>query len=84
MVADHERRSQGQPEQPSTCKKLPEMPPEVLHAVAKAMLAACDSSLGAWNRLSLVSRDWRQALKGARNAALAVARLLTKHEIHLL
>ena len=83
MAANHQRRSQDQPEQLSTARKLPELPPEVLRAVAKATLAACDSSLGAWLRLSMVSRDWRQTLKGEWKARPVLAGLLTKCKVDL-
>ena len=53
------------PQLPLTANKPPELSPEVWHVVARATLAACDDSLGAWLRLSMVSRDWRLALKGS-------------------
>ncbi len=48
-----------------SARKLPALPPEVWQVIAKATLAASDSSLSAWLQLSMVSRNWRQALKGA-------------------
>ena len=50
---------------PQGSRRLPALPPEVWQVIARATLAACNNSLSAWLQLSMVSRDWRQALKGA-------------------
>ena len=44
--------------------KLPGLPQEVWEVLARAALAGCSDSLGAWLRLRAVCRDWRQALDG--------------------
>jgi len=61
--------AEKQSEVASPIGKLPELPPEVWRAIARATLAAHRSSLGAWLQLRTVSRDWRQALEGARDDA---------------
>ncbi len=74
--ASYSRSLLLQPQVPQTTRKLPELPAEVWRVVARATLAASDSSLSAWLRLSMVSRDWRQALKGAISAYLLPSALL--------
>ena len=61
-----------------TSSELPELPPDVWRAIARATLAACGSSLGAWLRLRAVSRVWWQALQGVHPGAwLHIHRLLS-------
>ena len=69
------------PDASSPSGELPELPPEVWRAVARATFAACGSSLDAWLRLRTVSRDWHQGLEGARHCILlctGVAMRITK------
>ena len=73
MVEARLCRSQERPARSFAAQKLPDLPPEVMRIIARATLAACDSSLGAWLRLSAVSRDWRQTLKGACSVRLVLA-----------
>ncbi len=47
---------------------MAELPSDVWGTVALAALAAEGQSFEAWTRLSLVSRAWRDGLKGARSA----------------
>ncbi len=45
---------------------LPTLPAEVLGTIARTTLAAEDSDVRAWVRLSLVCRAWRDSLRGAQ------------------
>ncbi len=51
----------------ATAEQLPELPPEVWQAIARATLAACGCSYGAWLQLRTVSRDWWHGLKGTNS-----------------
>ena len=62
-----------QPEAWLPASELPELPPEVWRAIAKATLAACGSSLGAWLQLRAMSRDWWHALEGKSGSEAASA-----------
>ncbi len=44
---------------------LPTLPAEVLLTIAHETLAAADSATNARVRLGLVSREWRDSLRGA-------------------
>ena len=63
--------------------KLPELPPLVWAAIARATLAACDSSVTAWLRLRTVSRDWWHALEGAHLSCLALRHGIEAKDAHL-
>jgi len=66
--------SKGLPDAAAAADALPQPPPEVLDRVAGFARACCDNSHGAWVRLSMVSRDWRQALQGDSSMCWMIAR----------
>jgi len=63
-----------QPEAVLASHDLPVLPPEVWGTIARATLAAADSSICEWLRLRAVSRAMRNGLKGACRFALHLSR----------
>ncbi len=55
---------------------LPALPADVLGCIAHAALAAEDSDVRAWNRLSAVCRAWRESLRGAQPAPVLLSERL--------
>ncbi len=51
----------------------PTLPPDVMARIMRAALAADGDDVRAWVRLSLVSRTWRDGLRGASSRAASRA-----------
>lgn len=63
MRAQHYMEEQS--EEVPASSQLPQLPPEVWGAIARAALDACGRGLRSWLTFRRVSRSWRQGLEGA-------------------
>ena len=65
---------------PAAACSLASLPADAWGAVARAALSAEDGSIAAWVRYSLVSRAWRDGLRGEYSRVLWSVALPTCHK----